>query len=324
VNCLISQNEIVPGSPSTLSAVCYGVYVTHLSDGGSVEVSGNRIHGFADASGSVSNRAVGVYCAPATGGTVTAFNNFIYDYSAVQSLKVSGIYLSVGTNLIYHNSILIDDCPTTNEIAGILVFAGNTNEIRNNIIVSQEADAVSFGIYSIGGSIGISDYNDFYGASSQFRVGKAGTTEYTDVAAWRATGFDSNSVSIDPLFTSNSDLHLGTFNPAFDNLGDGSVPVMVDIDSEARNNPPDIGADEFTYILTPDPPQELTVSIAADSIYLHWLPCEGAQHYLIYGGYNLNLVPDSLGLIGTTVDTFFVQPVPAAELKFYIVRATSQ
>lgn len=323
VDCVIRNNEIIPGSASLLSAACYGVYITHLSDGGSVDVSANRIHGFADASGSVSNRAVGIYCSPATGGVVTAYNNFIYDFSAVQSLKISGIYLSVGENRIYHNSILIDDTPSTNEISGILIFSGIDNDIRNNNIVSLEQDVVSRGIYAFSGNADTSDYNNFFGSSPLFYVGAVGTTEYMTLNDWHSVGLDSHSVALDPHFVSNADLHIDDSFPDFDDLGDATVPVTVDIDNEPRHNPPDIGADEFTFVLIPESPQELTLCLENTDLMLSWQPALDAQSYHIHMGDSPDFMPVISNQIAVTADTFYVYPLTEDYLKFFRIVADS-
>ncbi|RQV97133.1 hypothetical protein EH220_04975 [bacterium] len=323
VDCVVRDNEIIPGSSSTLSAVCYGIFVTHLNSGGSVEICGNRIHGFADASGSVTNRAVGIYSSPAAGGVVTAYNNFIYDFSAVQSLKIAGIYLSVGASYIYHNSILIDESPSPNEISGILIFAGSDNDIRNNNIVSLESDVASRGIYALGGGAQSSDYNNLYGTSPLFQIGAVGTTEYPTLSEWQSTGYDLNSVSLDPHFLSAEDLHIDDSFPDFDDLGDESVPVTVDIDGQTRGNPPDIGADEFDFILIPDPPQNLTLAVADTDLILRWQPAVDAQSYHVYMGDSLNFIPDASTRITTTSDTFYVHQISEEDLKFFLIIADS-
>jgi parallel beta-helix repeat protein len=323
VDCMIRNNDIIPGSPSSLSAVCYGIFVTHLNDGGSVEISGNRIHGFADASGSATNRAVGVYSSPGAGGVVTVYNNFIYDFSAVQSLKISGIYLSIGESAVYNNSILIGDTPSSNEISGVLIFAGSANDIRNNIIVCNEPDVVSRGIYALAGSAEISDYNNLYSASPLFHAGAVGLTEYITLEDWRATGFDLNSVALDPHFLASGNLHLDNSFPEFDNLGDAAVPVTVDIDGELRHNPPDIGADEFTYVYTPDPPQSLTLAVDNGTLILRWEPSVGALSYRIYEGDSFDFTPEPFNRIATTSNTFLVHPISEGYQKYYLVKADS-
>ena len=323
VGCIIRNNEIVPGSSSSLSAACYGIYITHLQDGGSVAVDGNRIHGFADASGGVSNRATGIYSSPAAGGVVTISNNFIYDFSAVQTLKITGIYLSVGENNVYHNSILLDDGPSTNEISGILILAGQTNDIRNNNIVSLESDVRSYGIWALGGTADTSDFNNYYGTSPLFYTGAVGATEYETLSEWHETGFDSNSVALDPHYIADNDLHLDTTFPDFDNLGDETVPVTVDIDGEPRGIPPDIGADEFEFVLIPDPPQNLTLSVEETNLVIRWAPSADAQSYHVHAGDSLNFVPDGSNRITTTADTFYVYPLPPDELSFILIIADS-
>ncbi|MBK8498342.1 MAG: right-handed parallel beta-helix repeat-containing protein [Flavobacteriales bacterium] len=86
-----------------------------------------------------------------------------------------------------------------------------------------------------------SDHNDLYtnGAVLADFNGSQG-----DLAAWQlATGRDVNSVSVDPLYVSDTDLHLSA--PTLDGLGTPLFGVTEDFDGELRDAViPDIGADE--------------------------------------------------------------------------------
>jgi hypothetical protein len=70
--------------------------------------------------------------------------------------------------------------------------------------------------------------------------------DITDLDSLRTvSGSDSNSVSSDPGFVSDFDLHVTS--PAVDSMGTPLAEVVDDIDGEARDPSfPDIGADEFT------------------------------------------------------------------------------
>jgi len=76
------------------------------------------------------------------------------------------------------------------------------------------------------------------------------STDQATLTAWQtATGKDANSVSGDPKFLSNIDLHIdpSQISPV-GNTGQYTVTVTDDIDGNTRNaTTPDIGADEYTY-----------------------------------------------------------------------------
>ena len=55
----------------------------------------------------------------------------------------------------------------------------------------------------------ICDYNDIYSSGAVLIYTESSTiTDYSDLASWQATGNDLHSVSVDPSFTSTTDLHL--------------------------------------------------------------------------------------------------------------------
>lgn len=323
-DCLIESNDIQPGSISDLAAACYGIYVTTLGTGGSVRIGGNRIHDFADHSFSVSNRAVGIFAAPAAGASVLAYNNFIYGFQDVLRLKINAIYLSSGLNSVLHNSILIDDAPTTNEIAAIYVSTGSGHIIKNNIIVSRETGSENFGVLQVGGTSLVCDGNDIWGMSPSFLHGKIYGVPYPALAQWQSAGFDLNGMSADPFFTSDHDLHIIDTMDVVDGRGVYVAEVTTDFDRELRGNPPDIGADEYAVLGPPPTPQNMTILVdLAGQIRLFWNSSPGAASYHVYR----DTVPEFLPTVEKqqtiTADTFFVLDVDPDTLVrwFYCVTA---
>ncbi len=70
-------------------------------------------------------------------------------------------------------------------------------------------------------------------------------TTYATLAALAASGIDYSSVSGDPLFISDKDLHVD--GSILNNAGSYEVAIADDVDNDNRNAvTPDIGADEFT------------------------------------------------------------------------------
>ena len=81
--------------------------------------------------------------------------------------------------------------------------------------------------------------------SSTGRVGYLGGIEYNDLPAWQTvTGQDEHSRNAPPGFISSSDLHILEYSICRSN-GVAVPGVPEDVDGETRNDPPDIGADEF-------------------------------------------------------------------------------
>ncbi|MBM4159374.1 MAG: T9SS type A sorting domain-containing protein, partial [Ignavibacteria bacterium] len=87
---------------------------------------------------------------------------------------------------------------------------------------------------------------DYYASGIAGVLGYLGADK-TTLADWKAaTGKDSNSVSGDPKFISPTDLHIDpTQSSPVGNAGFYITSVPDDIDGNTRNNPPDIGADEY-------------------------------------------------------------------------------
>ena len=322
-SCEIAGNDIQPGSNSTLAAACYGIYLFNLGEGGYAEIYNNQIHHFADQSSSTTNRAVGVYCVGGNGATVKVYNNFIYDFSNIRSLKISGIYLSIGNNLIYHNSVLLEDISTTPaEIAGIYISSGNSHNLMNNIIQSQEDDIASYGIINSSGSELYSNYNDIYGSASSFAVCRVQTTNYATLAAWQATGHDLQSISVNPNFISATDLHIRLTSNNVNGRGSLLDSILADIDGNVRSNPPDIGADEYNYLSLPDTIQSLTILYSGDSIRLDWQPVPGAFRYMIYADQATDFPTSAENRIATTTQTYYIDPQFGLYAKrFYVIVA---
>ncbi|MDP2362510.1 MAG: hypothetical protein Q8M94_01940, partial [Ignavibacteria bacterium] len=111
----------------------------------------------------------------------------------------------------------------------------------------------STGIYlqTVNTQLEASNYNDIFvsptGTGVKF-VGQIAAVGSIDLAAWRTASLqDTNSVSADPKFVANTDLHIDPLFDIVSNNGTYLATVPVDFDGQTRNNPPDIGADEYTY-----------------------------------------------------------------------------
>ena len=322
INCLIFGNDIQPGAPTTLAAPCYGVYITSLGAGGSVTVSGNRIHHFADHSDLSLNRAVGIYCAAAHGGTVTACNNFIYDFDEVLRLKRDAIYLSAGANYIWNNSILLGNSQNTTENCGIYISTGGEHSILNNILMSEDSATVSYGILQNGGGGFVSDYNDIFGLHPQFHIGKVRAAEFAGFTKWQDSGYDLHGLSADPKFVARSDLHVQVSSAVVDGRGLWLDSVLTDIDGDTRGQSPDIGADEYTVNITPPAVTDLTITATDSVVVLCWSSAPGATAYHIYAGSAADLYPDPSFYVATvSTNSYTDSAAPDLPRRYYLIIA---
>jgi hypothetical protein len=229
-------------------------------------------------------RVYGIVVGTASSGvhTLNFYNNFVSEVlnqyssrSATRTVYITGLYIDNNgtpdqTINVSFNSVRIDTTPlsflaasTCYEVASATGAVVNTRnnifanlsqgKTTNNPIQPQHYTWVAPAAGAVGGGGSVSNYNDLYiayplnfiGGPAGF-VGTASLITYTTLADWQAaTGQDANSVSVDPLFASATDLHLQSASP-LRGLGTPLAGISIDIDNLPRNaTTPDIGADEF-------------------------------------------------------------------------------
>ncbi|WP_116108682.1 MopE-related protein [Lewinella sp. IMCC34191] len=204
----------------------YGLQAQTLTGG---EVTGNRIIGrMASASyGLFVNNWDGTASEP-----LLVANNFI-------SLPGGGSYtvLISGSDYLnfYHNSVNL----ASSGSYGFYLSSSPNASVKNNIFRAGTGYAVYLNSLT-----GLDmDYNDLYSEGSYLAY--YNNTQVTDLAAWRSTsGQGAHSVSFDPQFVSDTDLHASA--PALADAGVAIATISTDIDGESRDNSPSIGADEYS------------------------------------------------------------------------------
>jgi hypothetical protein len=177
------------------------------------------------------------------------------------AIGVSGTTITTttgGVNL-YFNSVNLDGTfsRATNNILTAALYVGSgasTLDIRNNIFVNKLVNTSSatgtkaYAVYSAAANTAFTDinYNDYFAGGANAVLGYL-TSDRLTLANWQtATTKDANSINIEPLFNSVSDLHLQNIDQNVPLNGTGTtVSVTNDYDNDTRNSPPDIGADEF-------------------------------------------------------------------------------
>jgi hypothetical protein len=190
----------------------YGIYVVN-SDGG-VPPGGTP--------GLIANNFIHV------GGTSTAY----------------GIFMNVSTyQNVYNNSVNITS-PHATAGRALYVTGGGSNSINieNNIFANQ---SLGYAYYiNTPGAVGTSDYNDLYNTGTNLAYWGG---DRTDLAALQAaSGKDTNSLSANPVYYSNTNLHAQAAE--VDSAATPLAEVTDDIDGDPRDDTfPDIGADEFVF-----------------------------------------------------------------------------
>jgi hypothetical protein len=278
----VSLNAI-GGIDSNEGADAYGIALgvqdvtaTVVASGGITNalVSRNRIQGITSVN-TTGFSAFGIGISGGTGAN-TVVNNMISGVTAPSTAPdlVSGIFVvgAVGssTRLHYNSIALTGDrgtVATQSPGFGIAISGADPAvELRNNAVSNTQiasgggagAQAYAIGTASTTFANLDTNYNAYFSggaAAAGFRSGSlavtAGTT-YATLALWQAAvADDANALFADPLYVSDSDLHLQAASPA-QNVATPLATVTVDIDGNARSaTTPDIGADEFTPPNTP-------------------------------------------------------------------------
>ncbi len=142
--------------------------------------------------------------------------------------------------VIANNSIFVNGSSAT-DTRGINVVNGTNNEVYNNNVVCNR-----YPNFYENNSVLKSDFNNFYSTTNTYGYFNGSTVNFTSLSALSAAyQKDSNSVSSDPDFISNTNLHV--YTSAVNNLGLPLSNITTDIDGQLRDaNTPDIGADEFS------------------------------------------------------------------------------
>jgi len=255
-NTTITECNIYSTTPQ-LSSYMYGIY--SFGSGQGLIATRNRIGGFMPYYPGGTSSQLGMYLtATLTTDTNTIANNFIYLNSTVSpdnnNIYGIGVGAPVNTNYnIFYNSIYLAGTATSGLSAGIARNRANLN-IKNNIVFNNRTGG-SGATYCIYDSTGVgswtSDYNDLYmptpGSNSQY-VSYRNGTNFDSLVNWQiATGFDSNSISLNPEFVSTTDLHINPLSSNVNNLGTPISGITIDYDDDTRDSlTPDIGADEYT------------------------------------------------------------------------------
>lgn len=228
---------------TSVSGTGYGIYSAY-SDGAQ-RIIGNKIYMYNNGT------TYGIYDyyddgSPGTEGLVA--NNFIYQAVGTATIYGISVYYSTYQN-IYNNSIHITGGSATAG-RGMYFASGTTtaSSIRvanNNVMNSGPGYAAEITASAVTANyVSYSDHNNIYGTGAVLI--RYGATDYATLAAFQtATGSNANSVSVDPVFVSPTDLH--TSNATLNAAAEPFASVTTDIDGELRDaTTPDIGADEFT------------------------------------------------------------------------------
>ena len=263
---IISNNEI-QNQTTTSTSNSGGIILLDTKNG---TVNANNIHNLRY-TGTSTGKIVGIHTSSSTYNVVgnpsniTFSNNIVYDLSSTAtstSWNTSGISNNGGYNdKYYFNSVYLTGQMNNTGTGGSACFAnGNgltsTNcpvvDMQNNIFYmkgSANAASTLYAHYTTvttysGSTINYNDLLSTATGSATAQLGRFNLTNYADLATWQsATGQEANSISIDPLFNSNTNLQPYIGSPVV-GAGVTGTGITTDFLGVTRNDPPTIGAYE--------------------------------------------------------------------------------
>lgn len=174
-------------------------------------------------------------------GNSLVANNFVSQ--SVGTSTVYGIYNTSSNRTKYlFNSVYV----TGGTTSAYTFYVSGTSGIvvKNNIFCNTNGGYAYYA--SSTAAIDSSDYNDIYSTGSNFAYW--GGVKANLASFQTASLKDANSISINPLYYANNDLH--TDNVGLFGKGEYNPLVTDDIDGQNRAAVPCIGADEFTALAT--------------------------------------------------------------------------
>jgi gliding motility-associated-like protein len=252
----IEGNDISRPTRVASPTQSFGIYVASTTL--LANISKNRIHSFYESNLTNANQFYGIYFTNADadpGLENIVSNNLIYNIRGLGALY--GIYnSSSNAAFYYHNTISFDDNATTavQPTYGYYTTSYTAGvEFRNNIIsITRGGSGLKYHFYMNDerAALYTVNHNNYFSTLNNVTIkqGYYKGIEYTTLAEWRAaTGFDANSVTMDPVF---KDPSTGNFEPTSGALNDQGTPlaaVTTDINNTVRSTTkPDMGAYEFS------------------------------------------------------------------------------
>ena len=255
-NVTVTGNT-VSGINSSGTVLTAGIYAAGTMVGGTI--ASNKV---SDIKNSSARQSFGIeLTSSTTSGSVSVYNNMVFDVSCAgtnTALNRSGHGIAIMTGggySIYFNTVNLNTDQgagaTSASNAALYVATGVTNlDIRNNIFVNSQTNGNRYAIYSdaVIGAYTTIDFNDYTSSGAALGYIGSARTALSDIV----TGFGQNagSVSIAPVFTSATDMHLPpSSNISLNDLGTPALSITTDIDGDTRpaagSTNPDMGADEF-------------------------------------------------------------------------------
>lgn len=257
------NNNTIAGVTTSSTSTAAGILIGAVINGG--VVNGNKITDIKNTN-STGYGSNGISLnSTSTAANLLVSNNFISNVASNGYADATiadngyGIIVNQGAGYnIYYNSVWMNTSQTVSGWPAAInvtvgVTAANAIDLRNNLFINtQTVGTERYAIYCAAPNTVFSNinYNDYYTTGAN--LGYIGTGRTNLAAVQAGFGQNANSVSILPVFTSGTDLHLPIApNTALIDLATPLAAVTTDIDNDPRGTKPDMGADEFANRPTP-------------------------------------------------------------------------
>jgi hypothetical protein len=179
----------------------------------------------------VASKNIGISIPKKTQSNIRVWNNVIRAACGIRNFGAEESWFGFCT-VHADTAIYLDDFTGT----------ADYDTLRNNILYGEDY-CVYMKMMFFGPSGFSSDYNDLFTETGH--VGSWKGSNKTTLGAWQsASGGDANSISSDPLFVSEADLHITESSPCVD-AGTAILWITTDYEGQERSDPPDIGGDEW-------------------------------------------------------------------------------
>jgi len=262
-----NNNVITSNTAYTSYYGAYMYWTTSLTR--SVQVNTNRIYGNMMGYGFYF-----YYLGVNSSNPTTVSNNMVQMGSTSGASNTVGMYFASSNYQVfcYHNTSVVYGTSASNYGASCNGFVSTPSVFRNNVWANFGNGTTTAGgaFYTTApGTTYTFDYNDLY-VNTGGAIGNLAGTPYTTLNSWKAavSTNDANTLNVNPLFTSTSDLHAS--NPSL-KAGTSGL-VATDFDGQSRASIPCIGADEF-------PLPSLNASISGVNVGVQ--TCAGTQNVYV-------------------------------------------
>ncbi len=315
VNGNTVANVSFSGNLGSPKAYCY-----YMKKG---SVDQNKIFNIGGSLTTITPCIYGIFNEASAPGNTISNNMIALKGGSSANPKLFGIYdKSVGNaGSIIHNTVSIQGTAysaATNATAAFYREGSASVILYNNILYNSKATtayAKHYAIYSTTTTAINTNYNDLVTASPNL-VYWAGTI-YPNWSLWKTAARDFNSISIVPIFTSVTDLHLTAANVGIDNKGSAVNSMLYDIDGGPRSLlSPDMGCDEFGSIPAFMSPETIEDQVVEPTMTIYPNPVSSSAMIAVTLGEESQVSIRIYNIIGELMQTINEQTLPKGTRNF--------